>query len=172
MVGGSRTAPLGKQQPIPYAFTTPPSPINEQLLTSFFNELKQSMMGVWEGMKEMRGDIRDLNSQNVSHSASVTQLEDTSTLRIGSKVAISEPGSTAVDVMSATIDQPMDQTINPGPSCPNDTIELGCSSDDHLLAAGSDEETDATQEDDLSALMSECEEEKEPPETPLRWADE
>ncbi len=65
--------------------------------------------------------------------------------------------------MSATIDQPIDQTSNPGPSSPNTTIGLGCSNDEHLLAASSDEETDATQEDDLPALLSESEEEKESP---------
>jgi hypothetical protein len=74
--------------------------------------------------------------------------------------------------MSATIDQPMDQTLNPGPSSPNNTIGLGYSNDKHLLAAGSDEETDATQEGDLSALLSESEEEKESPEMPFCWADD
>jgi hypothetical protein len=74
--------------------------------------------------------------------------------------------------MSVTMDQPMDQTSNPGPSSPNKTIELGCGNIDTLLAADSDEETDATQEDDLSALLSKSEEEKETPEKPLNWAED
>ncbi len=123
-------------------------------------------MGVWDTVKVLREDIQSLKSQNVSRSASVNQLADPSTLRFGSNINISEPGSATVEVMSATIDQPMDQTPNPGPSFPNTTIGLGCSNVDHLLAAGSDEETDATQEDDLSALLSESEEEKESPENP------
>jgi hypothetical protein len=69
--------------------------------------------------------------------------------------------------MSATIDQPMDQTSNPGPSFSNETIKLGCSNVDTLLAAGSDEETDTTQENDLLALLSKSEEEKESPEKPF-----
>ena len=78
-----------------------------------------------------------------------------------------------MDVMSVTIDQPMDHTTDPGPSSsPNDTItlDLGCS---ELLAADSDEETEATQED--HHLLSESkEEDKESPEEPLstRWADD
>jgi hypothetical protein len=103
------------------------------------------MVGMWGVVKEMRGEIQEIKSQNPSRSASVTQLEDTSTLRIGSNLNTSEPGSETVEMMSATIDQPMDTTINPGPSSPDDTIELGCSTD--LLAAGSDEEeTDVTPE--------------------------
>jgi hypothetical protein len=138
MVGGSRTAPLGKQQPAPYIFTSPPPPTNEHLFAELVNEIKQSMARVWEGMKEMKGDIQVLKSQNVSRSTSVANLTDTSNLRIGSNLTISEPGSTAVEVMSVTTDEPMDENSNLGPSSsPDNTMELGCSTDDHLLAADS-----------------------------------
>jgi hypothetical protein len=89
-------------------------------------------------------------------------------LWIGSTLELSEPGSETVDVMSVTIDQPMDHTTDPGPSSsPSDTIELGCS---ELLAADSDEETEVIPDDDH--LLSESEEETELPEVPTctRWS--
>jgi tRNA-binding EMAP/Myf-like protein len=132
------------------------------------------MIGVWGVVNELTKEIREIKSQNLSCSASVDNLEDTSSnLRIGSTVKLSEPGSQTVEVMSVTMDQPMDQNTDPGPSSsPNDTIELGCSNDD-LLAADSDDETQATQDD--HHLLSESEEEdKVSPEEPLstRWADD
>ena len=131
------------------------------------------MVGVWGVVNELRGEILEIKSQNPSCSSSVYNLEDTSlNLRIGSTVKISEPGSERVEVMSVTLDQPMDHTTDPGPSSPSDHIELGCSTDELLLAADSDEETEATQED--AHLLSESEGEKESPEEPLRtrWADD
>jgi hypothetical protein len=65
----------------------------------------------------------------------------------------------------------MEQTSSP-PSSPNNNTELGCGNVDTLLATDSDEETDATLEEDLSGLLSESEEEKESPELPLNWADD
>ena len=109
-------------------------------------------------------------SPNVSCSASVTQLADTSTLRIGSLLDFSEPGSQSVEVMSVTLGQPMEQSTSPGPSSHNNTIELGCGNVDQLLAADSEEETDETQDEDH--LLSESEEEKESPEKPLSWAED
>jgi hypothetical protein len=172
MVGGSRTAPLGKQAPEPFAHPPPPPIINEQVLNNFLVEMGQGMVGVWGMVNNLTKDIQDIKSQNPSCSSSVTNLEDTSlNLRIGSTVKISEHRSERVEVMSVTTDdQPMDQTIDPGPSSsPNDTIELGCSPDE-LLAADSDVETEVTQEDDH--LLSESEEETESPEEPrnTRWA--
>jgi hypothetical protein len=51
MVGGSRTAPLDKQKPVPYAFPTPPPTINGHLLTDFFNEMRQGMVGMWGNVR-------------------------------------------------------------------------------------------------------------------------
>jgi hypothetical protein len=90
-------------------------------------------------------------------------------MRIGSILDVPVPGSEVVEVMSVTVDQPMDQDIDPGPSSsPSDTIELGCS---ELLAADSDEVTEVTPDDDH--LLSESEEETELPEVPTctRWSD-
>jgi hypothetical protein len=174
MVGGSKTATLGKQ-PVPYAFPNPPPTINGHLLSEFFAEMRQGTEGVWGLVNEMRGEILEIKSQNPSSSASVNKLEDTSSnLRIGFNLNISKPGSTAVEVMSITTDQPMDETANPaGPfSSPDNTIELGCSNDDHLLAAASDkEETDAPGDDHV---LSDSEEEKKSPEDPLTigWSDD
>jgi hypothetical protein len=140
------------------------------MLSEFFTEKRQGIVEVAEEMKILREDIQVLKFQNASRSSSVIQLADPSTLRIGSNLNISEPGCTTVEVMSATMDQPMDQTSNPGPSSPNKNIELGCCNVDTLLAEDWDEETDATQEDDLSALLSESEEEMESPEKPFNWA--
>ena len=78
IVGSSRTAPLGKQTPAPYAFPNPPPTINGHLLSEFFAEMRQGMEGVWGLVKEMRGEILEIKSQNPSSSASVNQLEDTS----------------------------------------------------------------------------------------------
>ncbi len=122
----------------------------------------------------MRGEILEIKSQNPSCSSSVTNFVDTSlNLRIGSTVKISEPGSERVEVMSVTTDdQPMDETANPGPSfSPDDYIELGCKTDDHLLAADSDEEEAVVAPED-DHLLSESEEEMESPaKIPLtRWA--
>jgi hypothetical protein len=67
----------------------------------------------------------------------------------------------------------MDHTTDPRPSSPSDHIELGCSSNKQLLAADSDEETEATQED--NHLLSESEdEEKKLPEESLKtsWSDD
>ena len=126
------------------------------------------------GSKETKEDVLELRSQNVSQSSSVTNLTDTSlNLRIGSTLKLSEPGSNTVELMSVTLNQPIDQTTDPRPSSPDDHIELGCSSDEHLLAADSEEETEATQEDDH--LLSESEDdEKKLPEEPLKtiWSDD
>jgi hypothetical protein len=104
MVGGSKTAPLGKQ-PAPYIFPNPPPTINGHSLTEFFAEMRQGMAGVWGLVNEMRGEILEIKSQNPSCSSSMTNLPDTSlNLRIGSTLKISEPGSTAVEVMSVTTD--------------------------------------------------------------------
>jgi hypothetical protein len=73
------------------------------------------MASLQEEMKRNRDEVLELRSQNASRSASMTQLVDTSTLRIGSLLDVSEPGSGKVEVMSVT-DQPMDQPSNPGPS--------------------------------------------------------
>jgi hypothetical protein len=174
MVGGSRTAPLGKQEPKTFPRPAPPPIINEQKFDNFLAEMRQGMIGVWGAVNELSKEIQEIRSQNLSRSASVDNLGDTSSnLRIGSTIKLSEPGSQTVEVMSVTMDQPMDQTTDPGPSSsPNDTIELGCSNDD-LLAADSDDETQATQDD--HHLLSESEEEdKVSPEEPLstRWADD
>ena len=175
MVGGSRTAPLGKQTKpptVPFSFPTPPPVITESLLTQFFTVMQQSMARQEEVVKKLSEDVLELKSQNLSRSPSVANLVDTSTMRIGSILDIPVPGSEVVEVMSVTVDQPMDQDIDQGPSSPpSDTIELGCSNDD-LLAADSDEEADDTQGDDH--LLSESEEETEPPpeEATTRWADD
>jgi hypothetical protein len=134
------------------------------------------MAGVWGVVNEMRGEILEIKSQNPSCSSSVTNLPDPSlNLRIESTIKLSEPGSAAVEVMSVTTgDQPMDETANPGPSSsPDNTIELGCSNNDHLLAADSgEEETDEPPGD--SHLLSDSEEEKKSPEDPLTisWSDD
>ena len=173
MVGGSRTAPLGKQMTPPFLFHSPPPAITESSLTQLFAEMQRSMARQEEAVKKIREDVLELRSQNISQSSSVTNLADTSTLRIGSSLDFSKLGSNTVEVMSVTVDQPMDHTTNPRPSSPSDHIELGCSSDEHLLAADSDEETEATQDDDH--LLSESEDdEKKLPEEPLKtsWSED
>ena len=176
MVGGSRTAPLGKQTAppaIPFSFPTPPPAITESLLTQFFTVMQQSMARTEEVVKKLSEEVLTLKSQNLSRSPSTSNLVDTSTMRIGSILDFPVPGSEVVEVMSVTVDQPMDQDIDPEPSSPpSDTIELGCSNDD-LLAADSEEETEVTQDDDH--LLSESEEETEPPPeepTVTRWEDD
>jgi hypothetical protein len=170
MVRGNRTTPLHKavQKPPPFLF---PPTISESLLSQFFTEMRQSMASLQEEMKRNRDDVLELRSQNASCSASVTQLADTSTLRIGSLLDFTEPESETVEVMSVT-DQPLEPSSNPGPSSTDDQNESVIGQINNLLAEDSDEETDATQDEDLSAMLSESKEEKESPELPFNLADD
>jgi hypothetical protein len=169
---GEKNSPLCKPTTVPYAFPSPPPTINEHLLSEFFTEMRQGMVSVLDTVKVLREDIQVLKFQNASRSSFVTQLADPSTLRIGSNSNISEPGSATSGGDVHHDRSAMNQTSNPGPSSLNETIELGCSNVDTLLAAGSDEETDATQEEDLSAFLPESEEEKDlPAEKPFSWVD-
>lgn len=121
-----------------------------------------------EELKRIRDDVLEFWSQNASCSTSVTQLSDTSTLRIGSLLDFTESGSETVEVMSVT-DQPMEPPPNPGPSSADDPNASVIGQINNLWAADSDEETDATQDQEL--LLSESEEEKKSPELPFNWAD-
>ncbi len=66
MVGGSRTAPLGKQETETFLSPTPPPIINEQKFDNFLAEMRQGMMGVWGVVNELTKEIQEIKSQNLS----------------------------------------------------------------------------------------------------------